>query len=170
MAWRKIKQYKAEGKSLGEIASDVISLATQAATEADVRQRLALETFLEALPWKFALEIKKKKLDSVEEALKEVRLLQMLEDEEGKRQKKGKFSLKERQNEHKFIEKKKSEFRRTEITCWGCGKKGHTLQNCRKFQAFKQQEQGENVEENGGASNTAMATTSEGAHTKTQSN
>ena len=82
VAWRKIRRYKAEGKSLGEIASDVLGLANLAAGEAEVPQKLAVDAFLEAVPWKYSLELKKKKVDSVEEALQEMKLLKLLEEEE----------------------------------------------------------------------------------------
>ena len=155
LAWRKIKQYKAKGKSLGEIASDVIGLSIQAATETDVRQRLALETFLEAIPWKFALEIKKKKLNSVEEALKEVRLLQTLDDEEKKRHKSENFAIQEKSKEERFVERRRPDYHRNEFTCWACGKKGHTLRNCRKFQAFQRQQEKDAEEDGNQASGTS---------------
>ena len=81
IAWNKLKQYKASGKSLGEIASDVLNLARMAANEVDVRQRLATEAFIEAIPWRYAMEIRKKRIDNVEAALQEVKLLQMTEEE-----------------------------------------------------------------------------------------
>ena len=86
--WKKLRRYKAEGKSLGEVASDVLGLASLAAGEADVRQKLAVDVFLEALPWKYSMELKKKKIDAMEEALKEMKLLKMLEEEEENRQSK----------------------------------------------------------------------------------
>ena len=133
-AWRKLKQYKAEGKSLGEIASDVLNMANQAAGEDDVRQRLAMEAFLEAIPWKIAREIKKKKIDTVEEGLKEVKLLQMLEEEENKRRGTT-FTI----NKQESPSQEEKGQRKRDVICWGCGGKGHILRNCRKFQAFQKE-------------------------------
>ena len=82
LAWRKIRKYQAEGKPMGEVASDVLELANLAAGVADVRQKLAVDAFLEAVPWKYSIELKKRKIDSVEDALKELKLLKMLEEEE----------------------------------------------------------------------------------------
>ena len=81
VAWKKLKHYDASGKSFGEIASDVRNLAILAVNGIDVRQRLATETFIEAIPWRYALEIRKKRIESVEEALQEVKLLQMIEEQ-----------------------------------------------------------------------------------------
>ena len=48
-------------------------LAVRAADEEDVRERLAVEAFLGAIPWPFAKEIRMKKIENLEEALKEAR-------------------------------------------------------------------------------------------------
>ena len=61
-AWRKLKQYDAGQKGVGEIAADVLSFARAAATEDDVRERLAVDAFLGAIPWEVARELKKKKI------------------------------------------------------------------------------------------------------------
>ena len=54
IAWKRLKQYQAEGKAPGEIASDVLNLAKEAVDDDDVSQKLAFEAFVEAIPWKFA--------------------------------------------------------------------------------------------------------------------
>ena len=59
---------------MGEVASDVLELANLAAGVADVRQKLAVDAFLEAVPWKYSIELKKRKIDSVEDALTELKL------------------------------------------------------------------------------------------------
>ena len=61
VAWRKLRRYKAEGKPLGEIASDVLGLASLAAGEVHVRQKLAVDAFLEAVPWKYSIELKRRR-------------------------------------------------------------------------------------------------------------
>ena len=74
------------GKCYGEIASEVRELAVRAADEEDVRERLAVEAFLEAIPWPFAKEILMKKIENLEEALEETRTRRALEaEEEGRR-------------------------------------------------------------------------------------
>ena len=49
-AWERHRGYKAKGKCFGEIASEVKELAEKAANEDDVRERLAEEAFLGAIP------------------------------------------------------------------------------------------------------------------------
>ena len=72
-AWRRLKYYKAGDKSLGEIAADLLGHAWAAATEEDVQQRLAVDAFLEAIPWRVACEVKKKKPDTLKKALEEAK-------------------------------------------------------------------------------------------------
>ena len=49
-------------------------------------ERLAVEAFLEAIPWPFAKEIWMKKIENLEEALEEARTRRSLEaEEEGRR-------------------------------------------------------------------------------------
>ena len=49
-AWKKLRQYRAGSKTLGEIAADILGYAKGAADEEDVQQRLAIEAFLGAIP------------------------------------------------------------------------------------------------------------------------
>ena len=86
-AWRRLKHYKAGEKSLGEIAADLLGHARAAATEEDVQQRLAVDAFLEAIPWKVAREVRKKKPDTLKKALEEAKFLAVLEEEENKKKK-----------------------------------------------------------------------------------
>ena len=139
VAWRKIRRYKAEGKSLGEIASDVLGLANLAAGEADVRQKLAVDAFLEAVPWKYSLELKKKQVDSVEEALQEIKLLKLLEEEEEDHRSK---TLVQQEVQYQASAKEPTRASgfgpsRREITCWACGKKGHIMRNCYAWEEFR---------------------------------
>ena len=50
-AWKRLRGYKVKGKCFGDIASEVKELAEKAADEEDVRERLAVEAFLGAIPW-----------------------------------------------------------------------------------------------------------------------
>ena len=68
-AWKKLRRYQARGKCYGEIAREVRELAVRAADEEDVRERLAVEAFLGAIPWPFTEEIRMKKIKNLEEAL-----------------------------------------------------------------------------------------------------
>ena len=62
-AWKRLRGYKAKGKCFGEIASEVKELAKKAADEEDIRKRLAVEAFLEAIIWHFTREIRVKRID-----------------------------------------------------------------------------------------------------------
>ena len=84
-AWRRLKHYRAGEKSLGEIAADLLGHARAAATEEDVQQRLAVDAFLEAIPWRVASEVRKKKPDTLKKALEEAKFLALLEEEENKK-------------------------------------------------------------------------------------
>ena len=92
-AWRNLKYYKGENKTLGEMAADILGYARQAATEEDVRQRLATEAFIDAIPWRVAKELKKKKLTSLKKALEEAKFVTALYEEEEKKEKKYEIKL-----------------------------------------------------------------------------
>ena len=81
-SWKRLRGYKVKGKCFGEIAIEVKELAEKAADEEDVCERLAVETFLMAIPWPFAPKIKVKRIDSLKEALEEAKLRRTLEEEE----------------------------------------------------------------------------------------
>ena len=84
-AWKKLRRYKGKGKSFGEIVSEVKELPVKAAEEEDVQERLAVEAFLGAIPWPLAKSIRSRRIDSLQKALKEARLMQILDEEqEGK--------------------------------------------------------------------------------------
>ena len=68
-AWKKLRGYQAKGKCYRETASEVRELAVRAADEEAVRERLAVEAFLGAIPWPFVKEIRMKKIENLEEAL-----------------------------------------------------------------------------------------------------
>ena len=81
-AWRNLRQYRAGTKTLGEVAADVLGFARGAADEEDVQQRLAVETFLGAIPWKIAKELKRKKLTTLKAALEKGKLIEAMINEE----------------------------------------------------------------------------------------
>ena len=81
-AGKKLRGYKVKRKCYGGIASEVRELAVLAADEEDVRERLAVEAFLEAIPWLFTKEIRIKKIENLEEALEEARTRRAIEAEE----------------------------------------------------------------------------------------
>ena len=139
VAWRKLRRYKAEGKPLGEIASDVLGLASLAAGEVHVRQKLAVDAFLEAVPWKYSIELKKKKVDSVEEALQEMKLLKLLEEEEEDHRSKTlvQQEVQYQASPRELTGNTRSNSNRREVTCWACGKKGHIMKNCYAWEEFK---------------------------------
>ena len=84
-AWKKLRRYKGKGKSFGEIVSEVKELAVKMAEEEDVQERLVVEAFLRAFPWPLAKNIRSRRIDSLQGALEEASLMQMLDEEyEGK--------------------------------------------------------------------------------------
>ena len=84
-AWRSLKHYKAENKSLGQIASEVMGYARRAADEEDVQQRLAMETFLDTLPRPVAKELRKNKPANIPKALDEAKFLMALQEDDERR-------------------------------------------------------------------------------------
>ena len=62
----------------------VKELAFKAAEEVDVQERLAVEASLGVIPWPFAKSIRSRWIDSLQKALEEARLIQILDEEEGK--------------------------------------------------------------------------------------
>ena len=145
-AWRRLKHYKAGEKSLGEIAADLLGHARAAATEEDVQQRLAVDAFLEAIPWKVAREVKKKKPDTLKKALEEAKFLAVLEEEENKKKKlEINVSTEGQGINHNREQKTTSDNRRPEqrqyaeggrypyyrpTGCYRCGEEGHIAWNC----------------------------------------
>ena len=142
-AWRRLKYYKAGDKSLGEIAADLLGHARAAATEEDVQQRLAVDAFLEAIPWRVAREVRRKKPDTLKKALEEAKFLGVLEEEEQKKKKlevntstestevnlnretKTNMGPRQRQNHEG-----KAQQQNRITTCYRCGEEGHIAWNC----------------------------------------
>ena len=127
--WKKLRGYKAKGKCFGEVASEVKELAEKAANEEDVRERLAMEVFLGAIPCHFAREIRVKWINSLKEALQEAKLhKEVTEDLRPARQEAGQKAKENRKG-------------RREPVCWGCGETGHVLKNCKLWKEFKKGKQ-----------------------------
>ena len=141
-AWKKLRVYKAKGKCFGEVANEVKELAEKAADEEEVRERLAVEAFLGAIPWHFAREIRVKQIDSLKEALEEAKLCKALEDEEDikKRVQAVTEDLRPARQEASQRAKENRKGRRGPV-CWGCGEAGHVLKNCELWKEFKKGKQ-----------------------------
>ena len=60
-------------------------MARAAATEEDVQQKLAVDAFLDAIPWKVVKEVKKKKLDTLKKALEEAKFIMVMNEEEDRK-------------------------------------------------------------------------------------
>ena len=75
----KLRRYKGKGKCFGKIVSEVKELAVKAA-EVDVQERLAVEAFLGAILWPLAKSFRSKRIDNLQGALGEARLMQMLDE------------------------------------------------------------------------------------------
>ena len=84
-AWKKLHRYKGKGKSFGEIVSEIKDLAMKVAEEEGIQKRLAVEGFLGAIPWPLAKGIRSRRTNSLQKALVEACLMQLLEEEEAGR-------------------------------------------------------------------------------------
>ena len=127
-AWKKLRGYQAKGKCYGEIASKVRGLAVRAADEEDVRERLAVEAFLGAIPWPFAKEILMKKIENLKETLEEARTRRALEAEEEGR----------RKSVHAAVDgETMPEQGQDVVPRRGCGELGHVLRECPLWRDFK---------------------------------
>ena len=130
-AWKKLRRYKGKGKSFGEIGSEVKELVVKAAEEEDVQERLAVEAFLWAIPWPLAKSICSRRIDSLQKALEEARLMQMVdEEEEGKGRVQALTKEPRVEQGEEQHPSRKEERRNRRRTCWGCGEEGHMLCNC----------------------------------------
>ena len=132
-AWKRLRGYKVKGKCFGEIASEVKELAEKAADEEDIRERLAVEAFLGAIPWHFAREIRVKRIDSLKEALEEAKLCLTLEEEEEEEDSRKRVQaitedLRPAHQEEDQRTKEAMKGRRGPVCC-GCGEPGHVLKN-----------------------------------------
>ena len=134
-AWKKLRGYKAKDKCFEEVASEVKELAEKAADEEDIRERLAVEAFLGAIPWYFAREVRIKRIDSLKKALKEAKLRKALQNEEDSRKRVQAVTedLRPARQEAGQRAKENRKGRRGPV-CWGCGEAGHVLKNCKALE------------------------------------
>ena len=138
-AWKRLRGYKAKGNCFGEIACEVKELTEKAADKEEVRERLAVEAFLGAIPWHFAREIRVKRIDSLKEALEEAKLRQTLEEEEDSRKRVQLVTedlRPSRQEEGQRTEEARKG-RGGGLVCWGYGEPGHVLKNCELWKEFR---------------------------------
>ena len=114
-------------------------VAVKAADEEDVRERLAVEAFLGAIPWHFTKEIRMKKIENLEEALEEAKTRRAIEEEEEGRKKKAHAAAEEgevaRQGQNMDPRRKRRP--RCDPICCGCGEQGHVLRECPLWQEFR---------------------------------
>ena len=153
-AWRKLKQYDAGHKGVGEIAADVLSFARAAATEDDVRERLAVDAFLNAIPWEVARELKKKKVDTLKKAMEKAKTIAALIEEDKKRanssmalQAPGHTPRVDKGMEGgpRWEIPRNSQVRGNsrwrgsrDMVCWACHEKGHTVRSCPVWHQWRQ--------------------------------
>ena len=147
-AWRRLKHYKAGEKSLGEMAGDILSYARAAATEEDVQQRLAVDAFLEVVPWEIAREIKKKKMQTLRQALEEAKFLLALQEEEKKKEEQKQARVLAYEGQQPQMQRQQWRnipMRQTpKIRCWACKEEGHIVRECPWWQEWCHWRQQEN--------------------------
>ena len=138
-AWKKFRSHQAKGRCYGEIGSKVRELAVRTADEEDVREHLAFEAFLGAIPWPFAREIRMKKIKNLEEALVEARKRRAIEEEEEGGKKKIHAAAAEREvvRQTQDVGPGKDRRSRGAPVCLGCGEQGHILRECPLRQEFR---------------------------------
>ena len=147
-AFDKLLHYKPGSKGLGEIATDIMTQASEATDDQDAQQRLGVRAFLSALPEDIGKELRRKHLHSVREVLEEARFLQRVREAEEPPKEKvlavevpapstTKNStdvvaecIKQLQEKGLLGEKRERPNGRRTVKCWCCGKDGHTLMQC----------------------------------------
>ena len=143
--------YKPKGKSLGEMATDIMAKAAIATYDTDLQTQLGLKAFLQAVPRNIGRELRRRHLDSVKEALDEVRFLQSVEKDENCESGKiftveteppeeglkveikqiVKDCIKEMQAQQpKKEQSERPRSSRRKLWCWCCNKMGHLMKAC----------------------------------------
>ena len=143
-AFDKLLSYKSSGKGLGEVATDIITIAARATDDVDAQNRLGLRAFLSAIPMSIGRELKRKHLTTVKEALEEARFLQRVEEEDSASKEKVLTVEKpQARSQKELVEECIRELKAQgllqasverpptrEYKCWSCGEQGHTLRQC----------------------------------------
>ena len=153
LAFDNLLHYKAKNRGLGEIASDIITKASQATDDLEAQHRLGVKAFISAVPPHIGRQLRRKRLNTVRDALDEARFLQRAEDEESPpkqvmaveqaaaappafdpakimedciKQLKAQGMLRE----PKQPPERQAGARSRKIVCWCCGEEGHMLMQC----------------------------------------
>ena len=143
-AFDQLLNYRAGGKGMGEIASDIMTKASIATEDVDAQNRIGLKAFLSAMPASISKELRRKHLSDVREALQEARFLQRVQEEESHNKKKVltldlppspskedlvEECLKQLQNRG-LIGARRERRSGVKGPCWCCGEEGHFLMQC----------------------------------------
>ena len=107
------------------MATDIMAKASLATSDADLQVQLGLKAFLQAVPRYIGLELRRRHFVSVKEALKEVRFLQAVIEEDEDRESGEVFKGKE---EVKPVKEPKVDLNRVVEACI---RKLQTLQACK---------------------------------------
>ena len=118
-------------------------LAVNTAEEEDVQERLAVEALLGTIPGPFARSICSRRIDSLQKALEEARLMHVLDEEEEGKGKVQALTEEPRMEGREETQPPRREGRqerrnRRRPVCWACGAEGHVLLNCELWQSFRQ--------------------------------
>ena len=103
-----------------------------------------MDAFIQAIPWRYALEMRKKRIESVKDALQEVKLLQMTEEEGAKRGASQVLQSDAKPSTFYHMQAKKPP-KRSPMKCWGCEQEGHILRNCPLLEEWKESQRREKV-------------------------
>ena len=139
----KASKVSGKGRCYGEIASEVRELTVRAADEEDLRERLAVEAFLEVIPWPFAKEMRTKKIEHLKEALEEARTRRALEVEEEGRRKSVHAAVEGETMSDQGQDRgpRRDRRPRRDPVCFGCGELSHVLRECPLWRDFKKDRQ-----------------------------
>ena len=130
-----------KGKCFREIASEAKELVEKAADEEDVREKLAVEAFLGAIPWHFAHEIRIKRIDNMTEALEEAKFCRKLEEEDSRKRVQAVMEDLRLARQEEGQRTKEARKARRGPVCWSCGEPGHVLKNCELWKEFRKGKQ-----------------------------
>ena len=116
-------------------------MAVRAAEEEDVQERLAAEAFLGAIPWPLAKTIRSKRINNLQGALEEARLMKMLDEEEDGKKRVQAMAEEPRadRREERRPSRREERCPQRRPLCWGCGEEDHVLHDCELWQSFKQE-------------------------------